>query len=212
MGLYSSLSTHARGSSHEASSLCGFDLGNRFVPGCLSNDEKSRVHSCEPGTPCTAIKSSKTVYIFPIINRLKDGTEIAEEGAGGGAGDLYQAHELELPDQSALEELEKLCLERLNDTKAMSRIRQTLLEAFKSKSRTLSLDSYGMKDDYDVPLETLVSVLSRGRSENNEKRPTPTQNKPDHPLPSTIVSSFLCSFESFLTRIALSIFKALIIY
>ena len=191
MGLYTSLSTHARGGSHEASSLCGFDLGNRFIPGCLSNDEKSRVHSCEPGTPCTAIKSSKTVYIFPIINRLKDGTEIAEEGAGGGAGDLYQAHELELPDQSALEELEKLCLERLNDTKAMSRIRQTLLEAFKSKSRTLSLDSYGMKDDYDVPLETLVSVLSRGRSENNEKRPTPTQNKPDHPLPSTIVSSFL---------------------
>lgn len=193
MGLYRSLSTHARGGSQEASSLCGFDLGNRFIPGCLGNDERSRVHSCEPGTPCTAIKSNKAVYIYPLVNRLKDGTEIIEEGAGGGAGDLYQSHELELPDLSALEELEKFCLERFGDTKACSGIKETLLGAFKSKSRTLSLDSYGMKDDYDIPLETLVSILSRGRSENNGKRSIIAQNQP---LPNTIVRLFLCFSES----------------
>lgn len=184
MGLYRSLATHAR-ESHEAASLCGFELGNQIVSGCLGSDWRSRVHSCEPGTSCAAMKSRRVVYIYPLVNRLEDGTEIIEDGAGGGGGDLYQTHELELPDPSALWELEKLCLEHMRDRKALSRIREVLLEAFKSRNKTLPLDSYGMKDEFDIPLETFISMLSRGRSERHTVQTNPDQ------LPSTIVSSSL---------------------
>lgn len=190
MGLYKSLSERARGAIGEGPGLCGFELGNGFVPGCLSDDEKCRIHSCEPGTPCAAMKSEsdKTVYVCPIINRMMDGVEVLEEGAGGGRGDLYQLHELELPDLSAMEELQKLCFETVHDRQALWRIKQALARAWKSKNRTLSLDSYGKKDDSDIPLETLVSILGRGQpgSRSNGKSAA-EQSRPNQALPNTIV-------------------------
>ncbi|RAL17580.1 putative DNA repair protein [Aspergillus homomorphus CBS 101889] len=169
MDLYRSLiSSRTEGSINEAPSLCGFELGNRFVPGCLSEDERARIHSCEPGVQCSAAKSKGTIYIMPVVNRTKDGAEMPELGAGGGGGDLYQIHELELPDKSALEQLEKLCLERIHDTRALSQTRQALIEAFESKRKVLSLDSFGMKDADEIPLEKLVKILGRGRSEEEQ--------------------------------------------
>ncbi|OJJ39655.1 hypothetical protein ASPWEDRAFT_104551, partial [Aspergillus wentii DTO 134E9] len=193
MGLYRSLVTHVKNGNNfnEAPALCGFELGNKFVPGCLSDDESSRIHSCEPGLPCSVVKSKKTVEILPIVSRTQDGLEMPEVGAGGGGGDLYQMHELLLPDQFSLEELEKLCLERIHDAKVLSQTREALLEAFKSKNKSLSLDSYGLKDEHDMPLEKLVAILSRGHSGNNplsndiEELPTARAN-PNKPLPNTI--------------------------
>lgn len=188
-GLYRSLSGHARGTGNDSAALCGFELGNRFVPGCLSNDESSRVHSCEPGTRCVAMKSDKIVFIFPIINRLDDGFEVLEGEAGGGGGDLYQMHELELPDQSALKGLERLCYECVRDEEALSRIRGTLSEAFRSRNRTLSLDNYGVKDDCDIPLETFVPILSRALSGRHAKddASNPARSQVDKPRPNKIV-------------------------
>ncbi|GES61483.1 DNA repair protein [Aspergillus terreus] len=157
LGLYRSLTSR----DGEGAALCGFELGNRFIPGCLSEDEHSRIHSCEPGVHCASIPSSNTVYITPIVNRTVDGTRIPEVGAGGGGGDLYQVHELELPDQSAVEQLEKLCLERVTDGQVLSQMRQRLNAAFHSRRKALPLDAYGVKDDQDVPLEHLVNMLTR---------------------------------------------------
>ncbi|KAF4203717.1 hypothetical protein CNMCM8927_008394 [Aspergillus lentulus] len=165
IGLYRSLISNSRRAISEAPALCGFELGNRFVPGCLSEDESSRVHSCEPGVHCSAVRSKRTVYLVPIVGRLDDGTRVPEIGAGGGGGDLYQTHELELPDQSSLEQLESLCLEQIGDPETLSQTRQALAEAFKSKNKALSLDSYGMKDVSDIPLQELVHILGRGRSD-----------------------------------------------
>ncbi|KAE8319070.1 hypothetical protein BDV41DRAFT_560368 [Aspergillus transmontanensis] len=173
IGLYRSLVSSQQGTG-EASALCGFELGNRFVPGCLSEDEGCRIHSCEPGVQCSAISSKNPVYIIPIVSRTNDGSEIPEVGAGGGGGDLYQIHELEIPNELALEQVEKLCLERIHDSQTLSETREALLKAFKSKSKALQLDSYGMKDGHDIPLEDLVNILSRGRfhdkarSDNNQ--------------------------------------------
>ncbi|KJK65114.1 hypothetical protein P875_00010543 [Aspergillus parasiticus SU-1] len=173
IGLYRSLVSAQQGTG-EASALCGFELGNRFVPGCLSEDEGCRIHSCEPGVQCSAISSKNPVYIIPIVSRTNDGSEIPEVGAGGGGGDLYQIHELEIPNELALEQVEKLCLERIHDSQTLSETREALLKAFKSKSKALQLDSYGMKDGHDIPLEDLVNILSRGRfhdkarSDNNQ--------------------------------------------
>ncbi|KAB8276674.1 hypothetical protein BDV30DRAFT_235346 [Aspergillus minisclerotigenes] len=168
IGLYRSLVSAQQGSG-EASALCGFELGNRFVPGCLSEDEGCRIHSCEPGVQCSAISSKNPVYIIPIVSRTNDGSEIPEVGAGGGGGDLYQIHELEIPNELALEQAEKLCLERIHDSQKLSETREALFKAFKSKNKTLQLDSYGMKDVHDIPLENLVNILSRGRSHDKDR-------------------------------------------
>ncbi|KAJ5036497.1 hypothetical protein NUH16_004372 [Penicillium rubens] len=149
----------------EAPALCGFDLGNEAVTGCLSNNESSRIHSCEPGVSCPVTRGTNTVYIVPIVNRTTGGAEIPEVGAGGGIGDLYQTHELELPDESALAELEKLCLKHVQDKEALSQVRSALLDAFRSRKKALSLDTYGVKDEGEISLKNLVTALSHGPSE-----------------------------------------------
>ncbi|KAL2802633.1 beta-lactamase-like protein [Aspergillus granulosus] len=162
IGLYRSVASSCTEGSGaiEAPSLCGFELGNRIVPGCLSEDMQSRIHSCEPGAHCTTVSSKPLVYITPIVNRTKSGTDILELGAGGGLGDLYQTHELELPDQTSLARLEQLCTERIHDPQALSRARGALSEAFKSRSKVFSLDGYGVKDAHEISLDELVDVLS----------------------------------------------------
>ncbi|EHA26341.1 hypothetical protein ASPNIDRAFT_120082 [Aspergillus niger ATCC 1015] len=160
-------------------------------PRCLSEDEGSRIHSCEPGVHCPVAASRDTVYIRPIVTRTDDGLEMPEIGAGGGGGDLYQVHELELPDQSALEQLEKLCSERIHDIHALSQTRQALIDAFRSKTKALSLDNYGMKDAHDLPLEDLVGILSRGRPDDDSasseaNQHTHLRDRQGNPLPRII--------------------------
>ncbi|KKK15003.1 hypothetical protein AOCH_003849 [Aspergillus ochraceoroseus] len=192
MGLYISLSSREGYGTTEVPFLCGFELGNGNIPGCLSDDEKSRIHSCEPGAHCSAIMSNRMVYISPIVSRTNDGFDVPEVGAGGGGGDLYQTHELELPDQSALERLELFCRERIHDPQVLSKTREALLEAFKSKNRALSLDSYGMKDAQDMPLEELVEIISRGSQSEELELPETLKtsmqilDKSGNPLPRTI--------------------------
>ncbi|KAL6234112.1 hypothetical protein BDW75DRAFT_173639 [Aspergillus navahoensis] len=189
IGLYRSVS---RSGTVEAPSLCGFRLGNRMVSGCLSEDERSQIHSCEPGFHCSAASSERAVYVTPIVSRTDKGSEIPELGAGGGLGDLYQTHELELPDQSSLKQLEQLCSEKIRDPQALSKAKEALSAAFRSKSKVLSLDSYGMKDAHEMPLGELVKILSRGRlSEEctlSEDLPTSTEilDSSGNPLPRTI--------------------------
>ncbi|KAJ5497923.1 DNA repair metallo-beta-lactamase [Penicillium expansum] len=162
MGLYRSLvQTPGNRGVSEAPALCGFELGNKAVTGCLST------------------RSTNTVYIVPIVNRTTSGAEIPEVGAGGGIGDLYQTHELELPDEFALAELEKLCLKHVQDKQALSQMRNALLDAFRSRKKVLSLDTYGVKEEGEIPLKNLVTALSNGPSITSSR-----SSQPD--LPSTI--------------------------
>ncbi|KAL4822017.1 hypothetical protein BDW67DRAFT_6367 [Aspergillus spinulosporus] len=189
IGLYRSVS---QSGTVEAASLCGFRLGNRVVSGCLSEDERSRIHSCEPGVHCSAASSKNTVYIIPIISRTDKGSDIPELGAGGGLGDLYQIHELEVPDQYSLDQMEQLCSEKIHDHQALSKAKEALSAAFRSNTKVLSLDSYGMKNAHEMPLAELVNILSRGPlSEERmllEDLPTSTDtlDRSGKPLPRTI--------------------------
>lgn len=187
MGLYRSLIT----GTSQASALCGFQLGNRTMSGCLSSDASVRIHSCEPGTSCPVARDN-TVYIVPIVNRTPGGAEIPEVGAGGGIGDLYQTHELELPDESALAELEKVFLQHIKDQETLSQLRITLLQGFHSRKKALSLDTYGLTQEGEISLKSLVTALSQGPSE----APRGT-SKPD--LPNTIVSRPPSAMKYFLT-------------
>ncbi|ODM23985.1 hypothetical protein SI65_01575 [Aspergillus cristatus] len=134
-------------------------------PAVATKYQLCAVLNLETGPSQVVSLTTKTRAFTAAMGRLQDGSQLPEVGIGGGAGDLYQVHELELPDQASLEKLEKLCLERIHDSRVLSQTRDALFEAFRSKSKSLSLDNYGMKDDTDIPLEKLVSILSRGHTD-----------------------------------------------
>ncbi|KAI3324205.1 hypothetical protein HD806DRAFT_494433 [Xylariaceae sp. AK1471] len=76
----------------EAPALVGFTCGNYQHEGCLTRDEKVRIHSCQKGMGCSVMESNKpVVWIRPIVTHLKDGRDVMEVGIGGGGEDLTQA-------------------------------------------------------------------------------------------------------------------------
>ncbi|EGC46320.1 DNA repair protein [Histoplasma capsulatum var. duboisii H88] len=157
MGVYQSLATRVASGFgiDEAPFLCGFRLGNSQIPGCLTLDHGTRIHSCEPGMICSTISRGPFVYITPVVSRLNDGSEVPELGAGGGKGDLYQSHELELQDDFTFQQLLNLCSERIQDEEIRTSIIAALSEAHKSKSKSLSLDAYGIKEDQEISVQQL---------------------------------------------------------
>lgn len=164
MGLYKSLTKKSSDGAHapEGSALCGFKCGNRVQPGCLTSDEKARLHSCEHGTTCIGLESSAdVVWIKPIITRTEHGADLPELGAGGGAGDLIQMHELELDDTVAALELMKLCSEKIEDPHARSKTLLLITQALNSKDKAMSLDALGFRDSEDViRLDELTRMLA----------------------------------------------------
>ncbi|PGH29633.1 hypothetical protein GX50_07616 [[Emmonsia] crescens] len=169
MGLYQSLTSRVTNGFgvDEAPFLCGFRLGNSYVPGCLTLDHRTRIHSCEPGMVCSTISKGPSVYITPIVSRMDDGSEIPELGAGGGKGDLYQSHELDLQDDFAFQQLLNVCSERIQDEEIRTSIIAALSEAHTSKSKMLSLDAYAIKEDEEISVQQFVSILSRGPPAEN---------------------------------------------
>ncbi|KLJ10019.1 hypothetical protein EMPG_14575 [Blastomyces silverae] len=194
MGVYQSLTTRVTNGFgvDEAPFLCGFQLGHSQVPGCLTLGHGARIHSCEPGMVCSTISKGPSVYITPIVSRMDDGVEIPELGAGGGQGDLYQSHELELQDDSAFQQLLNVCSERIQDEEIRTSIIAALSEAHKSTSKSLSLDAYGIREDEEISVQQLVSILSRGPPAENISNPSAVnlsqsgEGQPLRNLPNTI--------------------------
>ncbi|OAX77475.1 hypothetical protein ACJ72_08226, partial [Emergomyces africanus] len=173
MRLYQSLSTRVTNGFgvDEAPYLCGFRLGNSHVPGCLTLAHETRIHSCEPGMVCSTISKGPSVYITPIVSRTDDGAEIPELGAGGGKGDLYQNHELELQDDFSFQQLLNVCSQVIQDQEIRTSIIAALSEAHSSKSKSLSLDAYGIKKDEEISVQQLVGILSRGEKLSDQSDP-----------------------------------------
>lgn len=164
MRLYQALTFKAENGvfAQEGPPLCGFKCGNRYQPGCLTDDASVRLHSCEKGTSCDVIESSPVVWITPIIIRASNGLNVPELGAGGGGGDLLQSHELDLSDTAAAFELVKLCSEKIADAQARSRTLSLISEAFTSSSKILCLDASELDEDLeDMPLEDIADLLER---------------------------------------------------
>lgn len=164
MELYKSLAPASSGASlsSEGHVLCGFKYGNREQAGCLTSDHTVKLHSCERGTSCPTLDTSDVVWITPIISRSKEGVIIPEVGAGGGEGDLTQAHELELSDPKAALELMRICLNNINDKKAQEKALGFLSSALSSHKKSVSLDSLGLEDYEDpIPLMRLPELLAK---------------------------------------------------
>lgn len=163
MHLYNSLNATSGydGSAHDGAALCGFQCGNRHQPGLFTIDPKVRIHSCEPGLKCAGLQSADVVWITPIIARSSDGASVPETGAGGGEGDLVQAHELELKDANTAIELIHLCSENIGDQQALEKTLNLILTGLKSANKTVTLDALKLGRGSDViSLKDLATLLS----------------------------------------------------
>ena len=188
--VYSSMRTVPECLSPHSASLLGFQLGNSYHEGCLTNKANNvRLHSCEKGDHCGILKDPNVVRITPIVTRYQ-GVEIAELGVGGGQGDLDQVHELEIQDVMAVAQLIALCGDQLKgQPKLHLEVVQWLEKLVTSGRSAVKLDFEGFwsmlrnnDDDEDIlddiPLDRLVPALAKlviGKSEVT--RPDMTQSK-----------------------------------
>ncbi|KAI4099793.1 MAG: hypothetical protein LQ339_005815 [Xanthoria mediterranea] len=164
----------------EGAALCGFQLGNRTQAGCLTQDDSVRLHSCEHGTNCSSLETSKnTVWITPLINRSDQGDTL-ELGAGGGGGDLTQTHELEITDPQAGLKLIELCRHQLHDDKELAQIVCLLEKILCSDGKTVPLNLLDTSlEENDIPLEDFAQLLI-GVANRKHCR----QDRTDHPVQS----------------------------
>ncbi|OAL35746.1 hypothetical protein AYO20_04896 [Fonsecaea nubica] len=151
--------------SNDSAALTGFTVGNSLLPGCLSRDNTARIHSCEPGLEChSEIKRMKnTKWITPIISRLKDGTEIRELGAGGGARDLYPTSELKVEDQASVQQLLGLFASSADDKTAKLNMSRALgyLKATGDLSLALEgLEELELDQNGQIQLKDFVPFLA----------------------------------------------------
>ena len=170
----------------EGPALTGFSVGNQEQLGCLSTDPNSRLHSCEPGSPChMGLRKRNVVWITPIISRLQDGTELLEIGAGGGGGDLYQTAELDIQDLATLEALQSYANETFQDKTIVARLQDALARASQAGEMRVSLDTLGLGLDEEVSIKRFVQLMSSttqpdGRQTSREIQPGSIKDRVIH--------------------------------
>jgi len=151
----------------EAAALCGHQCGNNDRPGCLTSNQKVRLHSCEAGTECEGIQSADVVWITPIITRATDGTDVLEMGTGGGGGDLTQTHELDLDDPGVAFELLDLCLHGVDGTATRQRITDIIKNLRNAPGSRVLLADLGIRPlDHEISLDDFADLLRRAADQD----------------------------------------------
>lgn len=166
-------------SAPEAPILNGFVFGNKTQNGCLTKEQETRLHSCEPGTECHArlSETDRTVWIFPIVTRTPDGTIVPEVGAGGGGGDLYQVPELDTADAAAIVQLEELCSKLIDDPDTLRDALQKLSAAKESSMMRLSLEGLEQNSYGDYSVEDMISLIASKDFQQNHVDQVPFPQK-----------------------------------
>lgn len=179
----------------EAGPLCGYQCANNDHTGLLTRDQSVRLHSCEAGTECVGVGADDVVWITPIITRTENGTIVEEVGAGGGAGDLAQTHELDLNDPRAVQELLDLCSHSIHDRIIRKRTVELITDALFAPSKKMPLA--GLDDqslDSDIPLESFTNLLQKAATkaivdaEKEDASILSEQSKPQPAYARTIVN------------------------
>ncbi|KAL9089286.1 MAG: hypothetical protein Q9165_005854 [Trypethelium subeluteriae] len=144
-----------------AAVLAGFQYANRFQRGCLTQDPHPRIHSCERGTPCPIFEDNrKVVRVLPIISRFEDGTEMEERGAGGGFGDLKEAHELEITDNESFGQLMSICAASIQDAEKLAKVLGMLVAKIPEKGSSKLALTTNLPITDDMSLRDFVPVLA----------------------------------------------------
>ncbi|KAK3350041.1 beta-lactamase-like protein [Lasiosphaeria hispida] len=160
--------------SPEAAGLVGFTCGNTHHAGCLTLDEKVRLHSCEKGNYCKTVLESPVVRIQPIVTRLPNGQDVAEVGVGGGGDGLERDVELDylLPTEAeAL--MDVICgLDEVSDD-LKEQIRLFLLQASASGRKIpLDLERANFGDDNETKIANAFQAIAKMSQLGRGARPT----------------------------------------
>ncbi|KAL9132034.1 MAG: hypothetical protein Q9217_000162 [Psora testacea] len=162
--IYQSLSTikAKENPSYEGSALFGFQCGNRYQPGCLTDRSDVRLHSCADGTDCPALSSPETVFVTPIISRSPGGDILPELSASGAGGDLIQSHDLEVEDEDAAMKFAAICKAAIPDHFARSAALKVIAKALLSENKVSSIEALHL-DDWkdDITLHELARRLAK---------------------------------------------------
>ncbi len=182
--------------------LFGFQLGNRPQSGCLTDDHEARLHICERGTGCPVLDQDDVVYITPVVSRSITGEIVPEMGAGGGAADLLQSHELDLDSSQDVLTLTRLCSEKMIDKELGAHVLKSISEAILCRQKKpLVLDSLrvdGQKRSSIPSAESakcLANLVEKGgnlmQGKSNLQESLEQKNTPGggHDLPRIIVCS-----------------------
>jgi DNA repair metallo-beta-lactamase len=131
------------------------------MAGCLTTDSSSRIHSCEPGTPCHTelLKSKRVVWITPIITRSREGLAVPELGAGGSGGDLYQTPELDLFNVGSTGEVEDHCKQLTKETDHLANFVSKIDFALTSRKLKISLNGLDLDAQKEIPLQEFLKRL-----------------------------------------------------
>ncbi|KAL9620427.1 MAG: hypothetical protein Q9160_005012 [Pyrenula sp. 1 TL-2023] len=161
----------------EAPMLNGFVFGNKKQDGCLTKEQETQLHSCEPGTDCHArlSETGETVWIIPIVTRTPGGIVVPEVGAGGGGGDLYQVPELDTADAAAIVKLEELCSRLIDNTDTLREALQKLSAANESGRMRLSLEGLGQNSHGNYSVEDMISLLANKNPQQELVSPVPSE-------------------------------------
>lgn len=103
------------------------------------------------------------VYITPIISRSATGQIVPEAGAGGGARDLDQSHDIRLDNLKADEanKLIHLCTDTIMDNEARLRTVDIISKTLVSKKEAVLLKALKPEvGDKTMPLQDLVQLLA----------------------------------------------------
>jgi hypothetical protein len=155
MRFYGSLSRVEHGIHvNQYATLNGFRVGNHYKDGCLTSQTTTRLHSCEPGSPChTKLQKDKqVVWIIPIVTRSREGVMVPEVGAGGGGRDLRQVPELELSNIESMGHLRALCEQQAQGSAGTTKLYSDVEAALSLGDKKISLDGLELGAEKEISL------------------------------------------------------------
>lgn len=162
MRLYSSLTDlpQGNGPTQCTTALCGFKQGNRYQQGCLTDNFRVRLHSCEKGIDCKGLEGTRVVRIFPIAALAEDGTYMPEKEEAVD-GDITQSCGLKVDIGESASDLISFCSEKIQDKRILARAIDLIVSGSESATRTLSLKSLGIHTSNDsMSMDDLIGLIA----------------------------------------------------
>ncbi|KAK3168363.1 hypothetical protein OEA41_004810 [Lepraria neglecta] len=120
------------------------------------------------------------------------GKVIPELGAGGGAGDLIQSHDLELEDleDEDIAKLKALCTKKISDPEVRLKTLDIISQAIQSKRKVVSLGPLDFNtDEEDMPLAELAKRLAKLADQDDVISSKPCSKASDERQPTTARAS-----------------------
>ena len=143
----------------DALPLCGYISGNHEQSGCLTDKESVRIHSCERGNYCSALRRSKVVWITPVLYRTASSI-IREKGVGGGGGDLTPKHELAFSDATSAAEWFRFCNKEIKNSDVRSKTIILIQRLIESRNKALILSDHELLLDQN-PESSFTAFLAK---------------------------------------------------